>query len=191
MKTGSFRLCKSVQYWNWNEWKDSLHWAADAGLGEYDSFFNTIKVLQDINVMKEDEECLNVYKNVPDNYWKCILVHEYTHYLQWRKGSWKEPILLFPKGSLEVPKLVKRVYRPEDWAVETEAFYVERNPYLLDELEVSLVDIPERVFTTSEKALLKQGIKPAFEYIEDQYVIDLYARTYYWDSVAGIWFQQK
>lgn len=191
MKFTTYRLCKSVEYWNWNWWKESLDWAESMGLGNYDPFLNKIKVLQEIKVMKKDDECPDVYKYTANNYWQHILVHEYTHYLQWRKGHWVEPLLLFPQDNLEVPDLVKEVYRKEDWGIETEAFYVEKHPELLDELEAPLINIPERVLSTSEKALRKQGIRPVFAHVKDQYVEDLYARTYYWDSVAGMWFQQK
>lgn len=191
MKFTTYRLCKNVEYWNWNWWKESQHWGESLGLGCYDPFFNKIIVLQDIKIMKEDDECPEVYQSIPNKYWESVLVHEYTHYLQWRKGQWIKPQLLFPEDSLEITDLVKSVYRPDDWGIETEAFYVEKHPYLVDELEAPLISIPDRVLSTSEKALRKQGIRPVFKYVKDQYVEDLYARTYYWDSVAGIWFQQK
>lgn len=196
MKKHSFRLCPNLEYHNWKEWKDSIHWAESSSLGCYDPFFNTIKVLVDLDSMKEDiEDCPIVYRNIPSNGWKIILIHEYIHYLQWRKGNWKEFVPLRLEGSLDIPILVKRVYKEEDWEIETEAFWAEENVYphnikLMEQLETSVLVIPEQVLSKSEQALRTQGIKPVFEYVKDEYMVDLFNNTYYWNPNEEVWIKQ-
>lgn len=197
MEQHSFCLCSNLEYHNWKEWKNSIDWFESAGLGRYDPFFNVIQVLVNLDSMKKDtEDCPEVYKNVPSNFWTVTLIHEYTHYLQWRKGNWIEPLLLMPERNLDIPTLVKRIYREEDWEIETEAFWVEENVYLhnikiLEQLETSVLRIPEQVFSKSKKALRTQGIKPAFEYVKDEYMVDLFNNTYYWNSNQGMWIKEK
>jgi hypothetical protein len=197
MEQHSFRLCPNLEYHNWEKWKNSIDWFESAGLGKYDPFFHTIQVLVDLDNMKKDtEDCPEVYKNIPSNYWKASVVHEYTHYLQWRKGEWKEPILLMPERNLDIPTLVKMVYREEDWEIESEAFWVEKNVYphnpkILEQLETSVLEIPEQIFSKSKKALHTQNIRPAFEYEEDKYIVDLVGNTYYWNPNEEIWIKKE
>lgn len=188
MEQHSFRLCSNLEYHNWKEWKNSIDWFESAGLGRYDPFFNVIQVLVDLDSMKKDiEDCPQVYRNIPSNEWKRTLIHEYTHYLQWRKGNWIRPLPLMLEGNLNIPAFVKRVYREEDWVIESEAFWVQEHPKLLQELEAPLFNIPEQVLSKSERALRTQGIKPAFEYVKDEYMVDLFNNTYYWNSNKEVW----
>lgn len=186
MKTVSFRLVQTVKYYDWSEWKDSLDWCTDKCLGFYHLAWNEISVLVDLDGLKADSECPREYKNIPSNYWKAVLIHEYTHYLQYRKGNWKEPLCLLEEGIVPMSDRITRVYRPEDKEIEAEAVYVEQHPELLDQLEQSVIHLPDRVLSVQEETLRKQKIR-VFRREDENTVWGWFDGTYCWNETTQLW----
>jgi len=54
--------------------------------------------------------------------WQEIILHEFTHYLQWVKG--KEKMEALGLG-VEIPQWVKAHYPEHTWILEAEAFWVQ------------------------------------------------------------------
>lgn len=104
----------------------------DKILGGYNSNFGE----WNIHMLRSQEELEKVYvdifhKPIPKHIkWESILVHEYTHYLQHAKGCWDEmePLGL---GSIPYTKKFKEAYDCSQWAIEGEAYWVQKHPHLI------------------------------------------------------------
>lgn len=140
--TTTFRQA-TVKFYSFSEWEMTEEWCMSLALGYYSEEDNTLHILKDLKGLKTNPECPKVYLNLPDTYVKCILVHEYTHWLQWKLGKGVNPLPIFPVGKIPVTPFIKKVYGPEDWVIETEARWMETHPELLEELEVLVEEVLE------------------------------------------------
>ena len=103
-------------------------------LGYYSEKDNQIHILRDMKALREaarndKDDYLDCYQNIPDWYVKCILHHEYTHFLQWKLGGGKEPLPIL--NPIKVPLKVLTKYEQKDWFIKAEAAYLEKRPQLL------------------------------------------------------------
>lgn len=143
----SFRQA-NVIFYSFEEWEMTEEWCMSLALGYYSEENNTLHILKDLKGLKNHPECPKVYSNISHMYLKCILLHEYTHFLQWKKGKGVNPVPIFPVGKIPVTTFIKKVYSSEDWVIEAEAKWMETHPELLEELE----------------ALVEASLNVAFQY---------------------------
>jgi len=136
MLTAKFRQA-TLNLYSFQEWQVKDQWLRDLALGYYSEKDNQIHVLEDLKNLREAARKLKIgcYKNTPDSYVKCIVIHEYTHFLQWKLGNGKDPLPILPQGVVPLKRFTKSVYQPSNWLIEAEAHYFERRPHLLGILE--------------------------------------------------------
>lgn len=76
------------------------------------------------------------YDGSNPNWWEAVC-HELTHYLQDYVGckiQGGNKLASLSKGRIYVPPIIKKCYPVEDWVVEAEALFCQKNPYWLMKL---------------------------------------------------------
>jgi hypothetical protein len=124
-----------INLYSFEEWKYLPSWGMDMAIAYFDPHPDNgeIHICVDIKGLIEDSY---TYRKLWDSgkfpNGQETLTHEYTHYLQWVYGKG----ITTPLG-LDVPikVITQKVYEPEYWDIEAEASWVEKRPWLLDELE--------------------------------------------------------
>lgn len=134
MITTTFRQA-TVNFYSFEEWTQLPAWGRDLALGYYSEEDNQIHILKDMKALRNSEDCPSCYRHIPDGYVKCVVYHEYTHFLQWKLGYGKDPMPILPTSKVPLKVLTRKVYDQEDWAIEAEAAYMEHRPQLIEELE--------------------------------------------------------
>ena len=75
--------------------------------------------------------------------WEEALTHEYVHYLQYLNceyfgdGTSKTKVKALGLNC-PITLKIKRLYKPEHWVIESEAFYIQKRPWLLESSENSI-----------------------------------------------------
>ncbi|MFM6397845.1 MAG: hypothetical protein ACKPFF_14330 [Planktothrix sp.] len=127
MKTINFNQTSLILY-SAEEWLNKGY----KMLGGYNRTFGE----WNIHILSSQKELEKVYINLfgkplpPRIKWEHILIHEYVHYLQHAKGCWDEmePLGL---GSIPLTKKFKGLYNSSKWAIEAEAYWVQKHPHLI------------------------------------------------------------
>lgn len=134
MITSKFRQVEVI-YYSFDEWKELEAWTEEEALGYYSPEDNKIHILNDYKDLKEYVENKSDYKYPFDELIEDILIHEYTHLLQSKKGKGEGPMCILPPGVVEVKDDFKYLYDSYYWETEAEARWIESHPELLDYLE--------------------------------------------------------
>ena len=189
MITTTFRQA-TVNFYSFEEWVQMEEWGLSLALGYYSEKDNQIHVLKDMKALREaalnDEDgYLDCYRNIPDWYVRCILHHEYIHFLQWKLGRGKDPLPILPSSKVPLKVLTRKVYQKEDWLVEAEAHYLERRPELLEELEA----IVEASMLNKEEEEVDTIPSPPFDHFQlgNWKVEDLKGQVWVWSPTWGRW----
>lgn len=98
----------------------------------------SIHVLQELERLKENEDCLDEFKELTNDYVERILLHEYVHYLQWKLGKGVRHLPILPKGKVPITNFIKNVYPSQSWELEAEARWIEQRPELIKEIEATV-----------------------------------------------------
>lgn len=174
-----------VTFYSFKEWEMLEEWSLSGALGFYSQEDNTLHILKYLKGLREQEDSDSPYANIPDWYVKCTLVHEYTHWLQWKKGKGVNPLAI---RYVEIDSKVKTIYPQSEWEIESEAKWVETHPEALDEFE-ALVEAFLNPPVQEEEVIPE----PPFEYIEisEWKVEDISGVTWVWSPVWEQWEEEN